>query len=208
MASWFRSFNTLLIRRPLAAQCATSAVLFGAGDVIAQQAVERRGTKHDLARTARLAFYGGALFGPPVSKWIGFLSRLRFATPAKAAVYSTFIDQTVMAPLVVGWFFTSMSIMEGKGASGVIDSLNTMYAPTLLRGWSVASISHSHCTHIIHDIQRSHRLVYTPTQMINFSVVPPQFRFVFVGVVSLFWNTYLSVVNARSSKDIAEPVGY
>jgi protein Mpv17 len=35
-------------------------VLFATGDVMAQQAVEKRGIKkHDLARTGRMALYGG-----------------------------------------------------------------------------------------------------------------------------------------------------
>lgn len=35
-------------------------MLFGAGDVIAQQAVDKKGIeKHDLARTGRMALYGG-----------------------------------------------------------------------------------------------------------------------------------------------------
>lgn len=35
-------------------------VLFGGGDALAQQAVDRRGwAKHDLARTGRMAIYGG-----------------------------------------------------------------------------------------------------------------------------------------------------
>jgi hypothetical protein len=28
--------------------------------------------------------------------------------------------------VIVGWFFTSMSLMEGKGFSGVMDSLGTV----------------------------------------------------------------------------------
>jgi hypothetical protein len=28
--------------------------------------------------------------------------------------------------VVVGWFFTSMSLMEGKGSSGVVDGLSTV----------------------------------------------------------------------------------
>jgi len=38
---------------------------------------------------------------------------------------------------------------------------------------------------------RDSRVVYIPTQVINFAVVPPHLRFVFVGVVSLFWSTFL-----------------
>ncbi|KAH8978039.1 hypothetical protein EDB86DRAFT_2816491, partial [Lactarius hatsudake] len=177
-------YSNLLLKRPLTTQCATSAVLFATGDVIAQQVIERKRSKHDFARTARLTFFGGCLLGPPISKWIAFLGRLRFATPTKAVIYRTWLDQMLMAPLVVGSFFVSMSLLEGKGASGVVDNLSTVRVPSLW--W----------------------LVYTPTQLVNFTVVPPQFRFVFVSTVSLFWNTYLSFVNAKAGKDIAEPVGY
>ncbi|KAH9965255.1 hypothetical protein BC827DRAFT_841994 [Russula dissimulans] len=184
MASLFRSF------RPLATQCATSAILFASGDIIAQQLIERKSVEHDFARMARLTFYGA-------SKWISFLNRLEFATPAKAAIYRTWLDQTLMAPFAVFLFFTSMPLLEGKGVSDIVENMNTacplfrsppshvfltplqMYAPTLMRGWAV----------------------YTPTQIVNFTLVPPQFRFVFVSVVSVAWNTYLSIINAQLSKD-------
>jgi hypothetical protein len=42
-------FSTSLLRRPMMTQCITAAVLFGAGDVIAQQAVEGKGRKHDVS---------------------------------------------------------------------------------------------------------------------------------------------------------------
>jgi protein Mpv17 len=76
----------------------TSAILFASGDIIAQQAIERKRAKHDFSRTARLTFYGGCLLGPPASKWIAFLNQLRFATPIKAVIYRTWLDQTLMAP--------------------------------------------------------------------------------------------------------------
>lgn len=40
--------SSILQRRPMLAQCTTAAVLFGTGDVIAQQAVEKRGRNHDV----------------------------------------------------------------------------------------------------------------------------------------------------------------
>jgi len=69
-------------------------------------------------------------------------------------------------------------VLEGKGLGGAADRISHAYVPTLLRNWAV----------------------YIPTQVINFAVVPPHLRFVFVGVVSLFWNTYLSSVNAREQR--------
>lgn len=42
-------YSAVLQRRPYAASMATSAVLFGGGDMIAQQAIEKKGLKaHDV----------------------------------------------------------------------------------------------------------------------------------------------------------------
>jgi len=68
-----------------------------------------------------------------------------------------------------------MSVLEGKGLGGAAERIGHAYVPTLLRNWAV----------------------YIPAQVINFALVPPHLRFVFVSVVSLFWNTYLSAVNAK-----------
>jgi hypothetical protein len=42
-------FSSSLLRRPMMTQCITAAVLFGAGDILAQQAVEGKGRKHDVS---------------------------------------------------------------------------------------------------------------------------------------------------------------
>ncbi|KAJ7083226.1 hypothetical protein C8R44DRAFT_652312 [Mycena epipterygia] len=177
MASLFRAYNALLIRRPMLTQCATAAVLFGAGDIIAQQAVERKGKEHDFARTARLTFYGGAMFGPAMTKWYQLLNRIQFKSPTKAIVYRVWLDQCVLTPGAVIAFFASMAMLEGK-PDQVVPRIGAGYVPTLLRNWAV----------------------FVPTQVINFWLVPPHLRFVVVSVVSLFWNTYLSVANAAAKK--------
>jgi hypothetical protein len=43
--------SDLLLKRPLATQCVTSAILFASGDIIAQQAIERKREKHDVRYT-------------------------------------------------------------------------------------------------------------------------------------------------------------
>lgn len=53
-------YQAKLAKRPLFTQAVTTGVLFGVGDVIAQQAVDKKGLKnHDIARTGRMAAYGG-----------------------------------------------------------------------------------------------------------------------------------------------------
>ncbi|KAF8153420.1 hypothetical protein B0H34DRAFT_784481 [Crassisporium funariophilum] len=175
MAHLLRTYNAALLRRPMVVQCVTAAVLFGAGDIVAQQAVEGRGKEHDFARTARLAFYGGALFGPAMTKWYQLLNSIKFASPTKGLVYRVWLDQAMLTPVAVAFFYGSMSVLEGKPEEAA-------YIPTLLRNWAV----------------------YIPTQLINFSLVPPHLRFVVVSVVSLFWNTYLSASNASHERAQAE----
>lgn len=58
-------YQAKLVSRPLLTQVVTTAILFGTGDVIAQQAVDKKGLeKHDLARTGRMFLYGGGEFLP------------------------------------------------------------------------------------------------------------------------------------------------
>ena len=53
-------YQARLAARPLLTQAITTSFLFGIGDVAAQQLVEKRGAAgHDLARTGRMALYGG-----------------------------------------------------------------------------------------------------------------------------------------------------
>ncbi|KAI0810770.1 hypothetical protein BC629DRAFT_1589528 [Irpex lacteus] len=177
MASVLRAYNAVLQRRPMAAQSATSAVLFGASDVVAQQLVGKVGIRnHDFTRTARATFYGGVFFGPAVTKWFQLLNRLKFSTPVKGTIFRVYLDQFVFTPCVVGFYFTSMTLMEGKGFSEAQARLDKSYAPTLIRNWGV----------------------FIPTQIINFAFVPHHLRVLVVGVVSLFWT------NAESKEPAPE----
>lgn len=55
-----RWYQAKLKTSPVLTQAVTTSVLFATGDVLAQQAVERKGVeKHDLMRTARMGAYGG-----------------------------------------------------------------------------------------------------------------------------------------------------
>ncbi|KZT00906.1 uncharacterized protein LAESUDRAFT_816255 [Laetiporus sulphureus 93-53] len=178
MASFLAAFNASLIRRPMLTQCASAAFMFGMGDVIAQQAFERKSMNHDLARTARTAFYGGCLFGPLLTKWLGLLNRLQFSTPLKSVVYKVWLDQTTFTPFVIGFFFSSMTLLEGKPIAAAFERISESYVPTVFRNWCV----------------------FVPTQVINFAYVPAHLRFFTIGVVALFWNAYLSAVNARDAR--------
>ena len=48
----------MLCQRPILTQAVTTAMLFAAGDIVAQQAVEKKGREHVWARTGRMFAYG------------------------------------------------------------------------------------------------------------------------------------------------------
>lgn len=147
--------------------------------MLAQQAIEKRGLRnHDLLRTGRLALYGGCVFAPIVARWYMLLERLPIRSRPALIATKVGLDQFVLTPAILGVFFSSMTILEGKGTDEIRSRLKTAWQPTLVRNW----------------------MLFIPTQIANFSIVPVQFRLLVVNVVSLFWNCYLSYANSKSSQ--------
>lgn len=154
----------------------SSSVLFGMGDCIAQQGIQRKGLKnHDLAATGRMALYGGCVFGPVATFWFRALER--FIVVKRSRTFQMLArvtaDQAVFAPVHLAVFLTSMSLLEGVNPQ---IKLQESYWPGLKANWSVWPI----------------------VQIFNFSIVPLDLRVLVVNVISLGWNSYLSYLNTRS----------
>ncbi|KAJ6151710.1 hypothetical protein N7470_006838 [Penicillium chermesinum] len=168
-----RWYQAKLAKSPILTASVTSAVLFGSGDVLAQQAVDRRGLqKHDFARTGRMALYGGAVFGPLATGWFGVLQRhvvLKGTTATTVARVAA--DQLFFAPAQLTLFLSSMAIMEG---SDPVQKLKHSFVPTY----------------------KANLMVWPFVQGLNFTFVPLELRVLTVNVVSLGWNCFLSILNS------------
>ncbi|QUC21505.1 uncharacterized protein UV8b_05748 [Ustilaginoidea virens] len=175
VVSLLRWYNARLAARPLLTQSVTTAVLFAAGDITAQQLVESKGLKrHDLTRTGRMALYGGCFFGPVATTWFRFLARnVTFRHPRVETLARVACDQALFAPVMIGAFLGSMATMEGASAK---ERLETTWWSALKTNW----------------------LVWPFVQTINFTFLPLQHRVLFANVVSIGWNSYLSWVNSQS----------
>ena len=57
-----RIYHQILHSHPILTQAVTTGALFAAGDIIAQNIVERKDT-HDWKRTGRLTFFGTVIAG-------------------------------------------------------------------------------------------------------------------------------------------------
>lgn len=156
-------------------QCLTGGVLFATGDTIAQQLVEKRRSNHDVPRTLRLALYGGAVFSPLASIWFGkVLERVQLASKPANIATKVALDQGVAAPTFVAMFFTVTTLMAGGSPQDAKQKLHDNWWSTLKTGWAV----------------------WIPVQAINMALVPVNARLLFVNVVSIFWNTFLSIKSA------------
>lgn len=71
----WRSYESSLRKRPLLVKCATSAIGFALGDLIAQSAVRKRGVEFvwDAARTGRMSMFGAFVQAPTGHIWYNFL---------------------------------------------------------------------------------------------------------------------------------------
>ena len=71
-------FSSSLLRRPMMTQCITAAVLFGTGDILAQQAVEGKGRNHDVSKSSTWGFCP-FFFGQSPGSWlVGFRKNLNY----------------------------------------------------------------------------------------------------------------------------------
>ncbi|EFX03442.1 integral membrane protein mpv17 pmp22 family [Grosmannia clavigera kw1407] len=171
MLHWYQS---RLASHPVLTQSITTALLFATGDTTAQQVVERRGLEgHDAARTARMALYGGTVFGPAATTWYRFLQkRVVLSTPRRTMLAQVACDQGLFAPVFISVFLSSMAVLEGSSPR---ENLDRNYHSALTANYAI----------------------WPAVQMINFSVVPLHHRVLFVNVVSIGWNSYLSYLNAK-----------
>lgn len=130
---------------------------------MAQQAVEKRGLKeHNLARTGRMALYGGAVFGPAATMWFGFLQR-KIVIPGRPnleILARVGVDQGVFASTNLFVFLSSMALMEGTDPR---KKLADSYGTALQKNW----------------------MLWPIVQFTNFKFVPLEHRVLVVNMVSL-----------------------
>lgn len=161
------SYARLLQRRPLATNAATTALLFGAGDVLAQGS--GNGAFNEM-RTLRAVFYGGVVFAPIGDRWYKLLAAWK---PVGGTAARVAADQLLFAPFIgIPLYYSVMSLMEGRA---VVERVEEKWWPTLKTNW----------------------MVWPAVQVVNFGFVPVLMRLLTVNVVSVGWNCWLLLMHNR-----------
>ncbi len=142
MASLWHLYTRSLATHPLRTRMIASGTLFSLGSCIAQHGIERRPlTAHQGRRTARMAFYGTLIFAPLVSGWLGLLERVRVPGSRVGTVaLKVALDIGLWGPVIVGVFWTSTAVLEGRDIEGVKETLERNYLGAISKSFMVFGV--------------------------------------------------------------------
>ncbi len=171
------AYLRLLEKNPLATKALTSMCIVGVGDIGCQVVLGEEGAKFDWRRFMTFTFLGGALVGPTLHFWYGFLNRIVPGVGTAAALKRLAIDQTVFATSFIPIFMTSAMLLEGNELSSIPPAVKREWFPALVANWGL----------------------WIPGNFVNFRFVAPRLQVLFANVVALGWNAYLSWASHRSA---------
>jgi len=183
------SYSALHSKYPVTMSTTTTAILSFTGDYLCQRIEQYYDNKvinssskfsWNSTRSLRFGLVGMGL-GPQLSIWYKFLATKLFPTKANSnAAITAFkrmsVDQIFFSPFAISYVFTATSLLEGKGPSGALDRIRNQLWSACLVNWSV----------------------WPFTQIINFWLIPPEFRVIIANLVGLWFNTYMSYASHKS----------
>jgi len=92
-----------------------------------------------------------------------------------SAIKKLVFDELVYDPFCIVFFFTVISLLEGKGFNDIYQKLVKEYWTTQKASWAIWPIA----------------------QFLNFQYIPPNLRILFINLIGFFWSIFLQV---RQSK--------
>eukprot|EP00088_Acartia_fossae_P058784 TRINITY_DN6922_c0_g1_i2.p1 TRINITY_DN6922_c0_g1~~TRINITY_DN6922_c0_g1_i2.p1 ORF type:complete len:190 (+),score=12.70 TRINITY_DN6922_c0_g1_i2:31-600(+) len=162
-------------RNLLVANTASSGGLLLLGDVLEQK---REGAKAiDKHRSGRM-FAVGISQGPPHHYFYEWLDKLYKGRTRQAIVKKILLDQILAAPFFAITFIYVASLLEGKTFAECWQEFKEKFPAIYLFDW----------------------LIWPPSQYINFSFVPSQYRVLYINFVTVLWDIFLSYIKHRESE--------
>jgi len=157
----------------LATNTLTCGILLAGGDVITQR-IERimgHSESYDASRSGRM-FAVGLSQGPPHHYWYLWLDKMLPKTDLRTVALKILADQIFAAPFFACTFLVGMGILEDKKPSQCWEEFVKKFPAIYLFDWCI----------------------WPPTQFINFTIIPQPFRVLYVNVVTVIWDVFLSYI--------------
>eukprot|EP00794_Sanderia_malayensis_P008066 gene8066-8929_t len=173
-------YNRLFGRYLFVTNTISYVALYGLGDVLIQY-IERHALRkendnrgHDFRRT--LSFMAFASFHGPVNHfWYSALDRFIKGSKHSNVFKKLIADQLIFAPYSTGIFFMGLGTIEGQSLKTSVEETKRKFIPTYLADLAI----------------------WPAAQILNFYVVPPHLRMMYINTVTLFWNTFLSYMKHK-----------
>ena len=164
------SFLARLIQsNPLATNCVVMSSLSGLAELTQQSILlrARRAPKDDCKRVdwvsvGKYSFLGAVLFAPMLTMWYRWLDRKMPGTGARLVAAKVVVDAVVLDVPFYSAFYVAMGALDGKSLSMAVQELKEKLPQTI--GYSLA--------------------LWIPTQVVNFRMVAPRWRVVFMSGVT------------------------
>jgi len=181
MADGWKFYLRKLDEKPIVTTTLSTAGLFTAGDIFAQNLVEKRYTHApwDITRTIRVGAVGLLFMGPSYSVWYRGLDKLIVGSGIKQTLKKVALDQGIMAWVFCAWFVMANAVLSGHNLDAA---------------WSEWT------THR-RDIMEANYKLWPAAQILNFTFVPSAHRVLFVNLVSIGWNTFLAWSSHRTHRE-------
>mmetsp|Transcript_6133 Transcript_6133/g.3683 ORF Transcript_6133/g.3683 Transcript_6133/m.3683 type:complete len:184 (+) Transcript_6133:97-648(+) len=173
MGLWAR-YNKLLEAQPLLTKACTSLVGFTAGDVLAQNFVEKEGA-YDPMRTLRLGSFGFLIHGTTGHYFYGFLDSKMPGTKPVTVASKVVIDQVFWNPIFGCMFFGFLNFAEGKSMADLTQKLNQDLKTAVMGSWAV----------------------WVPAHTVNFAFIPPSQRLLYINTIQIGYNIFLSFLGNK-----------
>ncbi|KAL4538778.1 hypothetical protein Ndes2526B_g02941 [Nannochloris sp. 'desiccata'] len=183
LRSIFSVYSKSLKSRPIATQIASSALLWGAGDYLAQK-IEKH--PFQARRCAMMSSYGGLFNGVVGHAWYIALDKgmKRVAVPGTAAFVGgkVLADTVIFGPFHVAAFFTIITLVEGGTLKDVKRKIDTDLVPAL-----AAEVA-----------------IWPIIQAVNFWKVPVEYQLLVVNGFTVIDAAFMSWVQHNSFREKIE----
>uniref|UniRef100_A0A7S3VGX4 Peroxisomal membrane protein MPV17 n=1 Tax=Dunaliella tertiolecta TaxID=3047 RepID=A0A7S3VGX4_DUNTE len=172
----WQSYERALHRRPVPTQMATSAVLWGAGDVLAQRVAEGKASKDiDKRRVGLTSVFGLSFMGPVGHYWylgLDAMAHKYFAAGSSRLIATkVIVDSLILGPLyVIAFYAFGSAVIDRSGWQGFKHKIDKDFISTYL----------------------AELVIWPAFQTFNFVKVPVQHQLLAVNFMTLVDASFLS----------------
>uniref|UniRef100_A0A7R9YBL3 Peroxisomal membrane protein 2 n=1 Tax=Pinguiococcus pyrenoidosus TaxID=172671 RepID=A0A7R9YBL3_9STRA len=167
LLAWYKS---QLRKRPLTTKSLSSAVIAALGELLSSALKRQR-----LSARRLLIFfaYGGLFVGPIMHWWYALLERhcRRYGAGTYGLLLRLLGDRLIMAPpFLLGSIFFLQTLLSGSvrgGAKAAREQFASVFSSSIK--------------------------LWTPAQLVNFKLVPIEYRVLFGNLVAILWNAFLAM---------------